>query len=34
MPANSFVILGVLLGLGLVFWGAAWSGLGLRLRRY
>jgi uncharacterized membrane protein HdeD (DUF308 family) len=33
-PADSFVILGVLLGLDLVFWGAAWIGFGLRLRRY
>jgi len=33
-PANSFVILGVLLGLDLAFWGAAWIGFGLRLRRY
>ena len=33
-PANSFVILGVLLGLDLAFWGAAWIGFGLRLRRH
>jgi uncharacterized membrane protein HdeD (DUF308 family) len=33
-PANSFVILGVLLGLDLVFWGAAWIRFGLRLRHY
>ena len=33
-PANSFVILGVLLGLDLAFWGAAWIGFGWRLRRY
>ncbi|MGB9425529.1 MAG: DUF308 domain-containing protein, partial [Methylocella sp.] len=33
-PADSFVILGVLLGLDLAFWGAAWIGFGLRLRRY
>jgi uncharacterized membrane protein HdeD (DUF308 family) len=32
-PANSFVILGVLLGLDLAFWGAAWIGFGLRVRR-
>jgi uncharacterized membrane protein HdeD (DUF308 family) len=33
-PANSFVILGVLLGLDLAFWGTAWIGFGLRLRRF
>jgi uncharacterized membrane protein HdeD (DUF308 family) len=33
-PANRFEILGVLLGLDLAFWGAAWIGFGLRLRRY
>lgn len=33
-PENSFVILGVLLGLDLLFWGAAWIGFGLRLRRF
>jgi uncharacterized membrane protein HdeD (DUF308 family) len=33
-PADSFMILGVLLGLDLTFWGAAWIGFGLRLRRY
>ncbi|MGB8900296.1 MAG: hypothetical protein WCC90_14145 [Methylocella sp.] len=33
-PANPFVILGVLLALDLAFWGAAWIGFGLRLRRY
>ena len=33
-PENSFVILGILLGLDLLFWGVAWMGLGLRLRRY
>jgi uncharacterized membrane protein HdeD (DUF308 family) len=32
-PENSFLILGVLLGLDLLFWGTAWRGLGLRLRR-
>ena len=31
-PADIFLILGVLLGLDLLFWGAAWIGLGLRLR--
>ena len=33
-PANSFAILGVLLGLDLLFWGTAWIRFGLRLRRY
>jgi uncharacterized membrane protein HdeD (DUF308 family) len=33
-PANRFVVLGVLLGLDLAFWGAAWIRFGLRLRRY
>ncbi|MGI8570617.1 MAG: HdeD family acid-resistance protein [Methylocella sp.] len=33
-PANSFVILGVLLGLDLAFWGSAWIRFGLRLRHY
>ncbi|MCI0599021.1 MAG: DUF308 domain-containing protein [Beijerinckiaceae bacterium] len=32
-PENSVLILGVLLGLDLLFWGVAWIGLGLRLRR-
>lgn len=32
-PENRFWILGVLLGLDLLFWGVAWVGLGLRLRR-
>ncbi|MCI0468127.1 MAG: DUF308 domain-containing protein [Beijerinckiaceae bacterium] len=32
-PEDSFLILGVLLGLDLLFWGVAWIGLGLRLRR-
>ncbi|MHB8885761.1 MAG: HdeD family acid-resistance protein [Methylovirgula sp.] len=31
-PANSFVVLGLLLGLDLMFWGASWVALGLRLR--
>ncbi|HMF07050.1 MAG TPA: DUF308 domain-containing protein [Methylocella sp.] len=31
-PADSYLILGVLLGLDLLFWGVAWIGLGLRLR--
>jgi uncharacterized membrane protein HdeD (DUF308 family) len=33
-PENSFVILGILLGLDLLFWGVAWIGFGLRLRRF
>jgi uncharacterized membrane protein HdeD (DUF308 family) len=33
-PANSFVILGVLLGLDLLFWGTGWIGFGLRLQHY
>lgn len=32
-PENSFLILGLLLGLDLLFWGVAWIGFGLRLRR-
>jgi uncharacterized membrane protein HdeD (DUF308 family) len=32
-PENSFLVLGVLLGLDLLFWGVAWIGLGLMLRR-
>ncbi len=31
-PANSFVVLGLLLGLDLLFWGASWIALGLRLQ--
>jgi uncharacterized membrane protein HdeD (DUF308 family) len=31
-PANSFVILGVLLGLDLLFWGGSWITLGLRMK--
>lgn len=33
-PENSFIILGVLLGLDLLFWGVALIGFGLRLRRF
>ncbi|HYP58373.1 MAG TPA: DUF308 domain-containing protein [Beijerinckia sp.] len=33
-PANSFFILGILLGLDLFFWGASWIVFGLRLRRH
>lgn len=31
-PANSYFILGILLGLDLLFWGAGWIAIGLRLR--
>jgi len=31
-PTNSFFILGILLGLDLLFWGSSWIGFGLRLR--
>ena len=31
-PANSFVVLGVLLGLDLLFWGGSWITLGLRMK--
>lgn len=31
-PANSFIVLGLLLGLDLMFWGASWIALGVRLR--
>ncbi|HEY5225761.1 MAG TPA: DUF308 domain-containing protein [Methylovirgula sp.] len=33
-PTNSFVVLGLLLGLDLIFWGGSWVWLGLRLRRH
>jgi uncharacterized membrane protein HdeD (DUF308 family) len=33
-PANSFVVLGVLLGLDLMFWGASWITLGLRMKAH
>lgn len=33
-PENSFMVLGVLLGLDLLFWGAAWIVFGLQLRRH
>jgi uncharacterized membrane protein HdeD (DUF308 family) len=33
-PANSFVILGVLLGLDLLFWGGSWITLGLRMKAH
>ncbi|SFK10391.1 HdeD family acid-resistance protein [Methylocapsa palsarum] len=32
-PANSFFVLGILLGLDLIFWGAGWIFFGLRLRQ-
>jgi uncharacterized membrane protein HdeD (DUF308 family) len=32
-PENRPYILGILLGLDLLFWGGGWIGLGLRLRR-
>jgi uncharacterized membrane protein HdeD (DUF308 family) len=32
-PENRFWVLGVLLGLDLLFWGIAWIALGIRLRR-
>ncbi len=31
-PANSFVVLGLLLGLDLLFWGGSWITLGLRMK--
>lgn len=33
-PTNSFVVLGVLLGLDLIFWGVSWIVLGLRLHSH
>jgi uncharacterized membrane protein HdeD (DUF308 family) len=33
-PANSFVVLGVLLGLDLLFWGGSWITLGLRMKAF
>ncbi|MEW6438683.1 MAG: DUF308 domain-containing protein [Pseudomonadota bacterium] len=33
-PANSFVVLGVLLGLDLLFWGGSWITLGLRMKAH
>lgn len=33
-PTNSFVVLGLLLGLDLMIWGGSWVWLGLRLRRH
>jgi uncharacterized membrane protein HdeD (DUF308 family) len=33
-PTNSFVVLGVLLGLDLIFWGVSWVVLGLRLHAH
>lgn len=33
-PANSFIVLGLLLGIDLVIWGASWIMLGLRMRAH
>ncbi len=33
-PTNSFIILGFLLGLDLMFWGVSWIALGLRMRAH
>lgn len=33
-PTNSFIVLGFLLGLDLMFWGGSWIALGLRLRAH
>ncbi|HEY0145371.1 MAG TPA: DUF308 domain-containing protein, partial [Methylovirgula sp.] len=33
-PANSLAILGVLLGLDLLFWGGSWITLGLRMKAH
>jgi uncharacterized membrane protein HdeD (DUF308 family) len=33
-PSNTFYILGLLIGLDLVFWGAGWVAFGLRLRAH
>jgi uncharacterized membrane protein HdeD (DUF308 family) len=33
-PTNSFIVLGLLLGLDLMFWGASWVALGWRLRAH
>ena len=33
-PTNSFIVLGVLLGLDLIFWGVSWIVLGLRLHSH
>ncbi|MGO9135070.1 MAG: HdeD family acid-resistance protein [Methylovirgula sp.] len=33
-PTNSFIVLGLLLGLDLMFWGGSWIVLGLRLRAH
>lgn len=33
-PTNSLVVLGILLGLDLIFWGGSWIALGLRLKAH
>lgn len=33
-PTNSFVVLGILLGLDLIFWGVSWIILGLKLHSH
>ncbi len=33
-PTNSLVVLGLLLGLDLIFWGGSWIALGLRLKAH
>lgn len=33
-PANSFIALGLLLGIDLIFWGASWLALGVHLRSH
>ena len=33
-PANSFIVLGLLLGIDLVIWGASWVMLGLRMKAH
>ncbi len=33
-PANSFVVLGLLLGIDLFLWGASWIALGLRMKAH
>jgi len=33
-PANSFIVLGLLLGIDLIVWGAGWITLGLRMKAH